>query len=717
MSEFDYVKDESGIVTITMDMAGPVNTMNATCRQLMNDCVTRLEQETDLSGVILASAKSTFFAGGDLKELYSVPKGEEAALLEIIELLKGPLRRLEKLPVPVVAAINGAALGGGFEICLACNHRIIVNKSSAIVGLPEVTLGLLPGAGGVVRMINLLGLEQGLPYLLEGKKLKPAQALDVGLVDEMVESVDELVSRAKAWIKANPDASLQPWDTKGYKIPGGNIHNPRIVQTLQAAPVMLYTKTRGLLPAPERILSVATDAVTVDFDTALKSETRGLAYLVTTPQAKNIINSMFFQLNRINAGVSRPKGPEKQVVKRVGIIGAGAMGQAIAYVSAKAGVEVILKSSSLASAEKGKAYSEKLVSKLVEKGRMGEDKKQAVLALIKPTDSYSELSGCDLIIEAVPENMTLKSTVLKDIEPFLGEGVVVGSNTSTLPISQLAESSGSAANVIGIHFFSPADKMPLVEIICGEKTSDETLAKAFDYARQVGKTPIVVNDSLGFYTSRVFLSFLDEGVRMLEEGISPVVIDRMGQQIGMPVGPLAAQDEVSQSLIRTVRETHSEMGVYGSKYDIDAAARVAETMINSYQRAGRHQGGGFYEYPESDDKKPGDKHIWPKLFELYQKADVTIPEQDMKDRILFRQVIESIKSLQEGVLRSVADGNIGSIFGIGAPVWTGGFIQFVNTYGLQQFVDRCEQLSAAYGDRFNVPELVKQKLAAGELFE
>lgn len=715
---FLYEKDSDGIVTITMDMDGPVNAMNEQYRQAMAAIPEKLEAEQGLSGVVIASAKSTFFAGGDLKELVAVPKGgEEAQFTTIEQRIKAPLRRLEKLEVPVVAAINGAALGGGFEICLACNHRVMLNSPKAIVGLPEVTLGLLPGAGGVVRNIHKLGLEKALPVLLEGKRYKPAQALEIGLVDELADSLEELVPAAKAWIKANPDAWAQPWDIKGHKIPGGDIWSPKIVNTLAVAPAMLFKKTRGLLPAPERILAVAGDTMAVDFESALRIESRGLTYLITTPEAKNIITSTFLQLNSINSGVSRPADIEKTSVKKLGILGAGMMGQGIAYAAAAVGIEVVLKDVSQEAADKGKAYSAKIMDKMIDRGRKTEADKEALLKLITATDDYSALQGSDLIIEAVFENVQLKATVTQEAQGYLTDNGVFASNTSTLPITQLSEASNNAENFIGIHFFSPVDKMPLIEIICGEKTSDETLAKAFDFARQIRKTPIVVNDSLNFFTSRVFGTFMDEGARLLVEGISPVLIDAMGKQVGMPVGPLAVQDEVSQELTHKVADTHREIGVFGSLGDFATNTEVSERLISEFGRGGRYHGGGYYEY-----KDDGSKAIWPTLFELYHKPEVTMSEQDIKDRILFRQVVESLKCLQEGVLSSVADGNIGSLFGIGAPSWTGGFIQFVNTYeygdetGLQAFITRCNELVDLYGERFAAPQIVQDKLAAGETF-
>ena len=714
MSVFNYEKDADGIVTVTMDMTGPVNAMNEEYRTAMAETVDRLEQEQGLTGVVFASAKKTFFAGGDLNELLAAKKGDESQFMEMLENTKSVLRRLEKLPVPVAAAINGAALGGGFELCLCCNYRVAWDNRSVQLGLPEVTLGLLPGGGGVVRMVNMLGLQKALPYLVEGRKVAPAKALAEGMIHATEKTPEELVPAAKAWILENRDneeAAVQPWDRKGHRIPGGGANDPRNAQFLMGAPAMLRQQTRGLLPAPERILDCAIEAARLDLDTALTVESRGLAYLVTTPQAKNMISTFFFGMNRVNGGASRPQGVDKYTTRKVGILGAGMMGQGIAYASAMAGIEVVLKDISQEAADKGKAYTDKLLSKRVERGRMSEDQKADVLGMILPTADDKALQGCDLIIEAVFENIELKHQITRDLEGYLAEGGVWGSNTSTLPITQLAEASANPEKFIGIHFFSPVDKMPLVEIIMGEKTSDETLARAFDYTQQIRKTPIVVNDSLGFFTSRTFGTYLDEGVRLLKAGAHPVQIDNLGKAIGMPVGPLAVHDEVSLELTRKVAETQMAMGVAGKWGEQDDMADVVSNLIGEYGRGGRHHGGGFYEYFED-----GSKAIWPKLYELYYREDVAIPEQDMKDRMLFRQVIESLKCLETGVLRSVDDGNIGSIMGIGAPVWTGGFIQFVNTYGPQRFVDRCNELAEQYGERFRPPQIALEKAASGELF-
>ena len=715
MSVFKYEKDADGIVTVTMDQTGPVNAMNDEYRDAMSETVDKLEKEEGLTGVVLASAKKVFFAGGDLNELLAAAPGSEAGQLDMIENgIKAPLRRLEKLPVPVVAAINGAALGGGLEIALCCNYRIAFNHKSVQLGLPEVGLGLLPGGGGIVRSVNMLGLEKALPFLLEGTRMNPEKALAVGYINETVDSLDELLPRAKAYIlenKGNEEAASNPWDRKGFKLPGGKTTSPKIAQLVAGASTMLAAKTRGLLPAPEKILDVAAQAATVDFDTAQRMESRGLVYLTMTPEAKNQITTFFFQMNKVNGGASRPKDVEPQVTKKVGILGAGMMGQGIAYSSAMVGIEVVLKDISVEAAEKGKAYTEKLLAKRVAKGRMTEDKKDAVLALIKPTADDADLQGCDLIIEAVFENIELKNKITQSTEQYLCEGGIWGSNTSTLPITQLAEASSKPENFIGIHFFSPVDKMPLVEIICGEKTGDVALAKAFDYTKQIRKTPIVVNDSLGFFTSRTFGTYADEGIRLVSEGVNPVRVDNLGKAVGMPVGPLTVSDETSLELSRKVGETWKEMGVYGKWGEQEAQEDMIQFMITENGRGGRYHGGGFFEYSE------GDKTIWQPLVDKYYNESYEISEDDIKDRLLFRQVIETLKCLQTNVLRNVADGNIGSIMGIGAPVWTGGFIQFVNTYGLEKFQARCGELEAAYGERFKCPQIVADKIAAGETFQ
>jgi len=714
MSVFRYERDNDGIVTVTMDMTGPVNAMNAEYHGAMNETVAKLEAEKGLTGVIFASAKKVFFAGGDLNDLVKADPEQAEEFFNSTEEMKAGLRRIEKLPVPVVAAINGAALGGGYELCLACNYRIAFDHKSVQIGLPECSLGLYPGGGGVVRLTKLIGVEKALPYILESKRLIPSKALAAGMIDQLVETLDELVPAAKAHILASKGdelAAVQAWDRKGYRVPGGAINSPRNAQLATMAPAMLSQKTRGLMPQMTAAMDVAFQASMLDLDTALRIEGREFAKIATGPVAKNMISTFFFQLNKINGGASRPQNVEKNLTRKVGILGAGMMGQGIAYVSAMAGIEVVLKDISQDAANKGKAYTETLLQKRIARGKMDEVKAKSILDLILPTDKNEDLQGCDLIIEAVFENIGLKHGITKEIEPFLSEDGFWGSNTSTLPITQLAEASVKPENFIGIHFFSPVDKMPLVEIICGEKTSDEALAKAFDYTMQIRKTPIVVNDSLGFFTSRTFGTYLDEAAHLLTEGTNPVRIDNLGKAIGMPVGPLQIQDETSLELSRKAQETWAEMGVTDKWGNGDVIRRVINDMITDNGRGGRYHGGGYYEYHED-----GTKNIWPPLYDLYYKPDYQISDQDIKDRLMFRQVIETLKCLETGVLRSVPDANIGSIFGIGAPAHTGGFIQYVNTYGFDEFIARCDELAAKYGERFECPDIVKEHAQSGELF-
>lgn len=708
-----YEKGPDNIVVLTIDMPGQsANTMNAVYREAMGATVDRLEAEKDsIAGVIVTSAKKTFFAGGDLNELIKVTQADANGFYQMILKIKGQLRRLESLGKPVVAAINGAALGGGWEICLACHHRIALDESHVQLGLPEVTLGLLPGGGGVVRMVRLLGIEKALPYLAEGKKVRPDQALKAGLIHDIAKDRDELLAKARAFIAANPTA-VQPWDVKGYKIPGGTPSTPAVAQMLAIAPSVLRDKTKGCFPAPEKIMCAAVEGAQVDFDTAQLIEARYFTELTTGQVAKNMIGTFWFQLNEINAGSSRPKGPARHETKKVGVLGAGMMGAGIAYVSAAAGIEVVLKDVSIEAAEKGKAYSAGLLDKKVARGHLSAEKRDAFLARIKPTVDDADFDGCDLIIEAVFENRELKGKVTAAAEAAALPDAVIASNTSTLPITGLATAVAKPEKFIGLHFFSPVDKMPLVEIIRGEKTSDETLARGFDYVLQIKKTPIVVNDSRGFFTSRVFGTFTNEGIAMLGEGVSAAMIENETRKAGMPVGPLAISDEVSMSLMTHIRnQTAADLKAEGKAMPQHPAFAVIDLMVNEFKRPGKAAGGGFYEYPAG-----GKKHLWPELKARFEKADRQIPQEDVRDRILFIQAIETVRCVEEGVLLSTADANIGSIFGIGFAAWTGGALQFINQYGLDDFVARARYLAEQYGERFEPPALLLEKAAKGETF-
>ncbi|MCR9190116.1 MAG: 3-hydroxyacyl-CoA dehydrogenase NAD-binding domain-containing protein [Alteromonadaceae bacterium] len=708
MSAIRYELGSDQILTLTIDMPGQsANTMNAAFRDALSETAAKVKEDLDnIRGIIIASAKKTFFAGGDLKELHKVTREDARTFEDMVNGLKSHMRFLETTGKPVVAAINGSALGGGLEIALACHYRVAINDDSIQLGLPEVTLGLLPGGGGTQRLPRMIGLEAAFPFLMEGKKVNPKAALKAGIINELADSADDMITKARAFIEANPKCQ-QPWDQKGFRFPGGAPHHPAMAQKLAIAPAMLKQKTKGCYPAPERILSAAVEGAQVDFDNGSLIETRYFAELVIGQVAKNMTGTFWFQLNAIKAGGSRPEGVEKETFRKVGVLGAGMMGAGIAYSTATRGIDVVLKDVSVENAEKGKSYSENLLAKKVSRGRMTEEQKADILSRIKATDSSDDLQGCDLVIEAVFEDSGLKAKVTQEAEPKLVANGIFASNTSTIPITQLAGASANAENFIGLHFFSPVDKMQLVEIIVGEKTSDETLARSFDYVQQIGKIPVVVNDSRGFFTSRVFGTFVNEGICMLGEGIHPASIENAGVLAGMPVGPLAISDEVSMTLMQHIRDqSRKDTEAAGGTWNPHPAEAVIDAMVNEHGRKGKAAGAGFYEYPAN-----GKKHLWPELETLFVNVEKarTVKLQELKDRILFIQAIETVRCLEEGVLRTVEDANIGSIFGIGYAPWTGGAIQFINQYGVRAFTERASALAETYGERFAPPKLLQEK--------
>ena len=709
MTSVIYEKDQDNIVHLILDK--PNSNANLMDQEFTDSLVAAVEklQNDEWAGVLFRSNKSTFFAGGNLDDLYATTRENAHILHDMVSRLKVAMRTLETSGKPVVACINGAALGGGWELALVCHHRVALSKGVTL-GLPEVTLGLLPGGGGVIRMSRLLGLQAALPYLTEGKQFKPEQGHKLGLINEIVETPEQLVDAAIAWIKANPKAQ-QPYDVKGYKVPGGKPSTPALAKMLPIAPAMMREKTKGTMPAPESILSVMVEGLQVDVDSAMRIETRYFVELVCSQVAKNMIGTFWYQLNEIKAGAARPDGYDTAKVSKVGVLGAGMMGAGIAYSSACKGIDVVLKDVSAENAEKGKDYSKKLLDKKVGKGRLSAEKRDATLDRILATESAEDLKGCDLIIEAVFEDRGLKAKVTQEAEAQIEPSAVFASNTSTLPITGLAEASERPANFIGLHFFSPVDKMPLVEIICGEQTSDETLAKAYDYVLQIGKTPIVVNDSRGFFTSRVFGTFANEGMAMLGEGVAPAAIENAAFLAGFPVGPLAVTDEVSMTLVEKIRnQTIKDMEAEGKPYTAHPADSVVDRMLEA-SRPGKLAGAGFYEYP-----KAGKKHLWAGLKDAFG-GEAEFQLQDLKDRLLYIQAIETVRCMEEKVLTSVRDANIGSIMGIGSPIWTGGILQFINQTGLPEFVARAEQLAEQCGERFAVPSLLKDMAKDGMTFK
>jgi 3-hydroxyacyl-CoA dehydrogenase / enoyl-CoA hydratase / 3-hydroxybutyryl-CoA epimerase len=698
-------KDDDGIVTLTLDdPTGSANVMNEHYIESMHNAVERLVAEKDsITGVVITSAKKTFFAGGDLKGMVQATPEDAGDFFSRVEAVKRDLRALETLGKPVVAAINGAALGGGLEIALACHHRVAADVKGLVVGFPEVTLGLLPGGGGVTRTVRMFGIQNAfMTVLSQGTRFKPVQAKEIGLVDEIVPTNQELVPAAKAWIKANPDAHTQPWDVKGYKMPGGTPSSPALASILPSFPALLKKQLKGVpMPAPRAILDAAVEGAQVDFDTATRIESRYFTKLVTSQVAKNMIQAFFFDLQHITSGGSRPEGIGQTPIKKIGVLGAGMMGAGIAYVSARAGFDVVLKDVSVEAAQKGKGYSEHLEAKALQRGKTTEEKSKKLLDRITPTADTPDLAGVDFVIEAVFENQDLKHKVFGEIEDVVEPNALLGSNTSTLPITGLAAGVKRQEDFIGIHFFSPVDKMPLVEIIKGEKTSDEALARVFDYVLAIGKTPIVVNDSRGFYTSRVIGTFINEAIAMLGEGVEPASIEHAGSQAGYPAPPLQLSDELNMELMAKIAAaTRKGVEDAGGTYQPHPAEAVVTKMIE-LGRPSKLSGNGFYEY--SDGKR---SKLWPGLRETFKSGTSHPPLQDMIDRMLFAEALETQKCFDEGVLTSTADANIGSIMGIGFPPWTGGTAQYIVGYpgGKEGFVARARELAAKYGDRFIPPD-------------
>jgi 3-hydroxyacyl-CoA dehydrogenase/enoyl-CoA hydratase/3-hydroxybutyryl-CoA epimerase len=720
-----WEQDGDGIVVLTLDDPNQsANTMNEAYLASMAATLDRLEAEKDsITGVVITSAKKTFFAGGDLHDLIKATRADAPQVAQGVREIKRQLRRLETLGTPVVAAINGAALGGGLEICLACHHRIAVDDSKVVMGFPEVQLGLLPGAGGVVRTVRMLGIADALlNLLLQGQRHRPAKAMELKILDEVVPTKDELVPAAKAWIKANPEAHTQPWDVKGYKIPGGTPSNPKFAANLPAFPANLRKQLKGAnFPAPHHIMAAAVEGAQVDFDNAIEIEGRYFTDLVTGQVSKNMIQAFFFDMQKVNGDRDRPEGIETFTPSKMVVLGAGMMGAAIAYVCAKAGIEVVLKDVSLEAAQRGKGYSEKLVAKGVQRGKTTQEDGDALLARITPSDKPEDAAGAELVIEAVFEDPSVKAQVFAEIEPHLAADALLGSNTSTLPITELAQGVSRPAEFIGLHFFSPVDKMPLLEIIKGEKTSEETLYRALDVAKLIKKTPIVVNDSRGFYTSRVIGTFINEGIAMLLEGVPAQTIEQASSQAGYPAPVLQLSDELNLKLMRKIR-TAAKNAVQsnGSGWDAHPSEAVIDRMLDEFDRPGKLEGRGFYVY--EDGKRAG---LWPGLRDAFPPmADPsTIELRDLEERMMFAEAIESVKCLDEGVIESSADANIGSILGIGFPAWTGGALQYINGYehpahgtGPAAFVARARELADRYGERFAPPESLVDKAQRGETY-
>jgi 3-hydroxyacyl-CoA dehydrogenase / enoyl-CoA hydratase / 3-hydroxybutyryl-CoA epimerase len=702
-----YSVDQDGVALLVIDIPGrPMNVLTPEFMGELGETIETLAGDAAVKGVVITSAKDSFIAGADLKDLVGVfasmqdPK-EIYGYARSFTLL---FRKLETCGKPLVAAINGTALGGGLELCLACHHRVALNNPKAKIGLPEVQVGLLPGAGGTQRLPRMIGTEKALMLMVEGTHLDPVKAHQTGIVEELAATPEEMIARARAWILEKGDP-VQPWDKKGFKFPGGaGASRPATAQTFMVGTALVAQKTMHNYPAPIAILSCVYEGSIVPIDKGLEIESQYFVELLTGPVARNMIRTLFLDKGAADKLARRPKAVDKKPVQKLGVLGAGMMGAGIAYVSAFAGMEVVLLDTDQANAEKGKGYSKSLLEKRVGRGKMAPDQAEQILARILPTTSYAALAGCDLVIEAVFEDREIKRKVTEATEAVIPADAIFASNTSTLPITGLAEASKRPEQFIGIHFFSPVDKMPLVEIIVGKQTGETAIARALDYVQQIRKTPIVVNDSRGFYTSRVFGTYVKEGVAMLAEGVKPALIENAAKMAGMPVGPLAVSDEVTLDLsYKIMKQTRKDLGADYREHPADA---VIVKFHDELKRLGKRYGAGFYEYPEG-----GKKRLWPGLAEVYPPAAEQPDVEEVKKRLLNIMALETARCIEEGVVTDPADADIGSIFGWGFPPWTGGTASYIDTVGMANFIAECDRMADTFGEHYRPSEWLRGRKA------
>ena len=719
---FKHDTDADSILTLVWDMPGkPMNVLDQSLMNELDAIVDHVIADAAIKGVVLTSGKDAFCAGADLtmmegagKEFAAAVKarGQEAAMKEFMAQAGAGsrvFRRIETCGKPWAAAINGVALGGGFEITLACHYRVIADNAKAQVGLPEVKVGLFPGAGGTQRIPRLMATPDALQFLFKGESWKPAKAKQMNLVHEVAPE-GEIVARAKAWIKGGGKA-VAPWDEKNFKMPSGKIFSPIGMMVWPPANAIYRKETYDNYPAVKAILKCVYEGLQLPIDQALTVETRYFAQIMRSKEAAAMIRSLFLSMGELNKGARRPKSEPKTTLKKIGVIGAGFMGAGIAYVTAMAGAEVVLVDRDQAAADKGKAHSDALISARVAKGRATAEQKEALLARITPTADYGDLKGCDLVVEAVFEDRGVKAETTKKAQAVLGADIVFASNTSTLPITSLATEAQKPENFIGIHFFSPVDKMMLVEIIMGERTGDKALATALDFVRLIKKTPIVVNDTRGFFANRCVGRYVAEGHLMLMEGVPPAMIENVARMAGMPVGPLSLNDEVAIDLSwKIVQATKKDLG----EQAVDPAQeKLIKTMVVDHERFGRKNGKGFYDYPQGGKKK-----LWPGLSTLAGKAldPDTIDVEELKQRFLVVQAVEAARTMAEGVVTDPREADVGSILGFGFAPFTGGAISYIDFMGTKAFVELCDRLTAKYGDRFVPPALLRDMAKTGETF-
>jgi len=713
MENFKIDVDADGIALITFDVPGrSMNTLTSGVMAEIPQVVERIKTDDAIKGAVLTSGKASgFCAGADLGDMAGgmLAGGSLQEAYDAGWKLNGALRALETCGKPVAAAINGLALGGGLELTLACHYRVVGDSPKIQLGLPEIKVGLFPGGGGTQRLTRLIGVQAAMTAMTAGSSWRPNDAKGAGVVHEVVQAGTE-VEAAKAWIKGGGKA-VQPWDDKGFKQPGGGPYHPAGIQNFLVGNAMIRKQTYGNYPAATNLMKAVYEGIQVPMDAALRIETRYFIKTLMTPQAQAMIRSLFLSKQELDKGAVRPAGIPQSDPKKVTVIGAGMMGAGIAYVQALAGIETILIDRSQEDADKGKAHVEALLKKRLSRGQLTQDKYDALLASVTATTDYDLIKGSDLVIEAVFENREIKADVTKRAEAQLEAGAVFGSNTSTLPITGLAEASVRPEDFIGIHFFSPVDKMMLVEIILGEKTGEAAIAKSLDYVMKIKKTPIVVNDGRGFYTSRCFGTYVAEGLAMLEEGYAPALIDNLGRATGMPRGPLEMHDDVALDLsVKIAKQTAADLG---DKYVPIEGHEIVRKMVEDLGRYGRKNGKGFYDY----DTKP--KTLWSGLAELAPvRINDSTPEliADQKQRLLFRQAVEVARCWEEGVIDDVREADVGAILAWGFAPWTGGPITLIDQTGVAEFVRICDDYAERYGDRFKVPQLLRDMAARGETF-
>lgn len=714
MTEVIHISvDADGIATLRFDRTDSnMNTMDMKFMDEIAAAIERLATDDSIKGAIFTSGKPVFAAGADLKVMEAnLDKVDDTPVAERLKMnasLSKLLRRMETCGKPVACAINGTALGGGTEIALACHYRVVSDARGIQLGLPEVQVGLLPGGGGTQRVSRLVGIQAAMPVVMEGQALSAEKALKMGLVHKVVPA-DQLLAEAKRWLVEEGDP-VQPWDKKGFKIPGGaGPSSPAVAQMLVVSNAMLQAKTFHNLPAPKAILSCLYEGPQLPMDKALDVEAKYFTLLQLDPVSRNMIRTLFINKGKADKLMHRPEGVPKTTFRKIGVVGAGLMGAGIAYHCAKLGIETVLIDRDQAAADKGKAYSAKRLEKDIAKGRMTQDKADAILARIHPTTDYAGLADVELVVEAVFEDRGIKAEITRKLDAVLPAHAVIASNTSALPISELAEAGAHPENFIGMHFFSPVERMPLVEIIRGRKTSPETLARALDLAQAMKKTPIVVNDGPGFFTSRFIGAYINESLAMVTEGVNPALIENAAKMAGIPVGPLTVSDEIG--LDTAYHASQQRKKDEGDAFKPTPTFRLVEKLVGELGRHGRKNGKGFFAYAADGSKK-----LWPGLAELFPPLAEQPSVDEVKARMLYAQLVDAAKAMAEGVLIDPADGDVGSILGVGFPAYLGGPFSMMDTIGIDKVVAECDRLAARYGAQYAAPQLLRDMAAEGRTF-